>query len=176
MNAEDEEGFREFVALRWTSLLRTAYLLVGDHGHAEDLVQSALVRTHRRWSGLENRDQPERYVRKVLVNLASSHWRRRLHFRESPVADVPERTVADATAHSDLRDELWQALRSLPPRMRAVLVLRYFEDLSEAEIAAVLGCSTGTVKSQASRGLARLRAGLTDEATYTIRMTRGVSA
>ncbi|WP_020576379.1 SigE family RNA polymerase sigma factor [Actinopolymorpha alba] len=157
MKANDEEAFRDFVNARWHSLLRTAYLLVGDYGYAEDLVQVALVRTHRRWLKIERIDAPDAYLRKVLVNLASSHWRRRLRFRESLVAEPPDGTEDDAAAVSDQRDEVWAALRSLPPRMRAVLVLRYFEDLSEVETAAILGCSTGTVKSQASRGLDRLR-------------------
>jgi RNA polymerase sigma-70 factor (sigma-E family) len=158
VDASAETAFRDFVESRWQALVRIAYLLVGDHGYAEDLVQVALVRTHRNWHRIERRDAPEAYVRKVLVNLASSHWRRRWRHREHPAEQVPDRAVPDATEHADRRDELWSALQLLPPRMRAVLVLRYFEDLSEAQIAAALGCSTGSVKSQASRGLARLRA------------------
>lgn len=92
----------------------------------------------------------------MLVNLASSHWRRLWRYREHPAEQVPDRPVPDTTELTDRRDELWSALQTLPPRMRAVLVLRYFEDLSE--VAAALGCSTGSVKSQSSRGLARLRA------------------
>jgi RNA polymerase sigma-70 factor (sigma-E family) len=158
VDASAEAAFRDFVETRWQALVRIAYLLVGDHGHAEDLVQIALVRTHRNWHRIERRDAPEVYVRKALVNLANSHWRRRLRRREHPSEYVPEQATPDHTELTDRRDELWSALQALPPRMRAVLVLRYFEDLSEAQVADALGCSTGSVKSQASRGLARLRA------------------
>jgi RNA polymerase sigma-70 factor (sigma-E family) len=157
VDASAEAAFREFVESRWQALVRIAYLLVGDHGYAEDLVQVALVRTHRNWHRIERRDAPEAYVRKVLVNLASSHWRRLWHRVERPAEYMPEQVTADPTEHTDRRDELWSALQTLPPRMRAVLVLRYFEDLPEAQVAVALGCSTGSVKSQASRGLARLR-------------------
>jgi RNA polymerase sigma-70 factor (sigma-E family) len=153
-----DTAFRDFVEARWQALVRIAYLLVGDHGYAEDLVQIALVRTHRNWHRIRRRDAPEVYVRKVLVNLASSHWRRLWRHREQPAERVPDRPVPDAAEHTERRDELWSALQTLPPRMRAVLVLRYFEDLTEAQVATALGCSTGSVKSQASRGLARLRA------------------
>lgn len=155
VDSADEETFRAFVTSRWQALLRTAYLLVGDHGYAEDLVQTALARTHRHWRRIERKDAPEVYVRRVLVNLANSHWRRRLRLRE--VFATPDRAAADPTEAHDQRDELWNALSALPPRTRAVLVLRYFEDLTEAQIADALGCSVGTVKSTASRGIARLR-------------------
>lgn len=158
MDASAEAAFRDFVEARWQALVRIAYLLVGDHGYAEDLVQVALVRTHRNWHRIRRSDAPEAYVRKVLVNLASSHWRRLWRRVEHPAAHLPDRATPDPTTDADQRDELWSALSALPPRMRAVLVLRYFADMSEAEIAAALGCSAGTVKSQASRGLARLRA------------------
>jgi RNA polymerase sigma-70 factor (sigma-E family) len=168
VDAEDEKAFREFVTTRWQALVRTTYLLVGDHGYAEDLVQTALLRAHRRGHRIERLDAPEVYVKKILVNLASSYWRRRLRFRESPVADLPEDMCRDTVAETEERDELWSAVQALPPRMRAVLVLRYFEDLSEAETASVLGCSTGTVKSQASRGVARLREGMSQTPEYGI--------
>ncbi len=160
-SAEHEADFQEFVTTRWPALLRTAYLLTGDHGHAEDLLQTALVRMHRYWRKIQ-RDggSPEAYTRKILVNLNTDRWRRGWH-REQPHAEITDattgRTAADAYASTDTRDELWRAVLALPPRMRAVLVLRYFEDLTEAEAADVLCCSTGTVKSQTSRGLARLR-------------------
>lgn len=157
MDPQDEESFRTFVEARWQSLLRTAYLLVGDHGYAEDIVQTALANTHRHWTRIERRDAPEVYVRRAVVNLAHSHWRRRLRFRLEFQATVPETAGLDPTVASDQRDELWTALRSLPPRMRTVLVLRYFEDLSDGQIAQALGCSIGTVKSSASRGLVKLR-------------------
>jgi RNA polymerase sigma-70 factor (sigma-E family) len=152
-----EESFREFVAARWPALLRTAYLLTGDHARAEDLVQSALVRVHRHWARVQAAS-PDAYVRKVMVNLNTDWWRR-LGSREQAAglaAEVDRPTSADAYASFELREELWAALRELPARMRATLVLRYFEDLTEAETARILGCSLGTVKSQTSRGLARL--------------------
>ena len=156
--AEDE--FRAFVTERWSALLRTAYLLTGDRGRAEDLVQSALVRTHRHWSKIQREGRSEAYVRKTMVNLNTDWWRR-LGSREHAVESVPDASsAADAYAAFDLQDELWTALQKLPARMRAVLVLRYFEDLSEAETASILGCSLGTVKSQCSRGLGRLRLAL----------------
>jgi RNA polymerase sigma factor (sigma-70 family) len=112
-----------------------------------------MERIQRHWWRLE---QPDTYARRILINQTRSRWRRK-RAAEVPAARLPEVEAPDATSISDQRDELWRMLLGLPPRMRAVLVLRYFEDLPEADIAAVLGCSTGTVKSQASRGLDRLR-------------------
>jgi RNA polymerase sigma-70 factor (sigma-E family) len=126
-------------------------------------VQSALVRVHRNWHRIERRDAPAVYARRVLVNLNASVWRRRIRLREQPTAELPERAGADASEAHALRDELRRACLRLPPRQRAVLVLRYFEDLTEAETAAVLGISVGAVKSQTSRGLDRLRAVLRDQ-------------
>lgn len=150
--AEHEADFQEFVTTRWPALLRTAYLLTGDHGHAEDLVQTALVRMHRYWRKIQ-RDggSPEAYTRKILVNLNTDRWRRGWH-REQPHAEITDattgRTAADAYASTDTRDELWRAVLALPPRMRAVLVLRYFEDMTEAEVADVLCCSAGTLNAR----------------------------
>ena len=164
-----EAEFREFVTARWTALLRTAYLLTGDHGRAEDLVQNALVRVHRHWAkvladddGSEERG-PEAYVRKTMVNLNTDWWRR-LGSRERPGGILPggdQPSSADAYAEMELREDLWAELRALPAKMRATLVLRYFEDLGEAETADILGCSIGAVKSQCSRGLARLQKAMT---------------
>jgi RNA polymerase sigma-70 factor (sigma-E family) len=165
MDAVEEEQFRAFVVSMWPALLRTAYLLTGDHHHAEDLVQSALVRTHRYWRRIQRTDAPEVYVRRVLVSLNANRWRRR-RVIEHVTDAVPEPSGVEApTLH--LREEIWHAAQRLPAQMRAVLVLRYFEDLSVAEVAGVLGCSEGTVKSQASRGLARLRAELTSHDLIT---------
>jgi RNA polymerase sigma-70 factor (sigma-E family) len=153
-----EATFREFVTARWPALLRTAYLLTGEHDRAEELVQGALVRVHRHWSKVERAGSPDAYVRKVIVNLNTDWWRR-LGSRERPVglvADVDRPGTTDPYASFELREDLWLALRELPARMRATLVLRYFEDLTEADTAQVLGCSLGTVKSQTSRGLDRL--------------------
>ncbi len=159
MAADEDDGFRAFVERWWAPLTRTAYLLTGDRGHAEDLVQSALEKTHRRWGRVGAMAAPEAYVRRAMVNTAVS-WRRRRRFAEVPLLATDRTTADDEYRHVDQRQQVVAALRKLPPRMRAVLVLRYFEDLSEQDVAGALGCSVGTVKSQASRGLERLRAQL----------------
>ncbi|MEV4693155.1 SigE family RNA polymerase sigma factor [Micromonospora echinospora] len=162
----DDAGFRDFVEVRYTDLLRTAYLLTGDRDAAADLVHEALIKVMRNWRRM---DEPMAYVRRAMVNERTSRWRR-LRLRELLTSSVPERPGPDSTEHVAVRDELLTALDRLPVRMRTVLVLRYWEDLPEAEVAAVMGCAVGTVKSQAARGLARLRvvldgerAGLTGE-------------
>lgn len=153
-----DEGFEDYVRGRSTALLRTAYLLTGDRGHAEDLLQSVLAKVARRWSAIS--DSPDAYVWRALANAAQNRWRRRRWFETS--LDRDHVSPHDAVATVDLRDQLVRGLTKLPGRQRAVLVLRYFEDLSEQETAATLGCSIGTVKSQASRGLTRLRAFVID--------------
>lgn len=158
MNPQDEAAFRDFVAAARPRLVRTAYLLCGDSHEAHDLVQVTLMRVHRRWRSIERTDLPVAYARRILVNLAASFWRRRLRAPLVVVGTAGEPVGADPYTEYDDRAELWQAVHALPPRMRAVLVLRYWEDLSEADTAAALGCSIGSVKSQASRGLERLRA------------------
>ncbi|GAA1032974.1 SigE family RNA polymerase sigma factor [Virgisporangium ochraceum] len=146
--------FDAFVANRWPRLLRVAYLLTGDWAGAEDLVQTALVKAWFAWRRIGG--DPEPYVRRIVVTTFVSHRRRRW-IGEVPVGTVPDVMGADAAAgHAD-RDLLWRALLRLPAKQRAVLVLRYFEDLSEEQIAATLGVRAGTVKSQASKALARLR-------------------
>lgn len=153
-------AFREFVEGSWHRLLRTAYLLTGDHASAEDLLQTALMRTYRHWGRIRRTDAPEVYVRRVLVNVNTSVWRRR-GVQEYVTATVPEsRRVTDHQEAYAVRDALWQTVNRMPPRMRTVFVLRYFEDLSEAEVAQIMGCAVGSVKSQISRGLTRLRADL----------------
>ncbi|NUR69929.1 MAG: SigE family RNA polymerase sigma factor [Hamadaea sp.] len=149
-----EDGFREFVEARYVELLRIAYLLTGSTHEAEDLVQSALVRTMRAWSRV---DEPMPYVRRVMVNQHISVWRR-VRRRELVTDSPPDVGFTDAAEAIAQRHAVRDALRSLPPRTRAVVVLRYLGDMSEAEVAAALGCSLGNVKSHASRGLARLRA------------------
>ncbi|MBB5872445.1 RNA polymerase sigma-70 factor (sigma-E family) [Allocatelliglobosispora scoriae] len=151
-----EDGFREFVEVRYTELLRTAFLLTGRIEAAEDLVQSSLLNAMGRWSSI---DEPMAYLRRAMVNQRTSIWRR-FGSRELLVGSVPDRARPDEAGLRAERDELVAALRRLPPKMRAVLVLRYWEDLSEAETAEIIGVSVGTVKSQASRGLARLREAL----------------
>ncbi|KAB8191080.1 SigE family RNA polymerase sigma factor [Nonomuraea phyllanthi] len=152
-----ENAFGEFVAARATTLLRVAYLACGDEVEAEDLLQTALERTYRNWERVRH-DSPEPYVRRVIVNAAISRARRRAILRIIPVRTPPE-TPARST-DVDLRHLLMDALRALPPRQRAVIVLRYWEDLSEAQTADVLGCTVGTVKSQASKAMAKLRTAL----------------
>lgn len=152
--------FDGFVAARSAHLLRTAYLLTRDHALAEDLLQTALTKAWFRWDRLDG--DPEPYVRKVLVNTYASWWRRKWN-GEAPSEELPEpHHGADghgrvATADPDGSHDLWTALGRLPRRQRAVVVLRYFEDLTEAETARLLECSVGTVKSQAAKALAKLR-------------------
>jgi RNA polymerase sigma-70 factor (sigma-E family) len=153
---EAELRFREFVRAQWTPLTRTAYLLTGDRGTAEDLAQAALEKVHRRWNRVRSVENPAAYARRTLVNTAIS-WRRRRRVAEVPLLATDAATVPDAYDRVADRDVVLAALRGLPKRTRAVLVLRYYEDLSEADTAEVLHCSLGTVKSLASRGLARLR-------------------
>jgi RNA polymerase sigma-70 factor (sigma-E family) len=148
------DGFNEFVVSRSARLLRVAYLLTADWAAAEDLLQSSLVKAWSAWSRIDG--DPEPYVRRILVNTHAGWWRRRWR-GELPSAELPESGDAGHADRIDDRDALWQALRRLPTRQRTVLVLRYFENLAEAEIAEAMGCSLGTVKSQASKALAKLR-------------------
>jgi RNA polymerase sigma-70 factor (sigma-E family) len=160
-------AFEDFVQARSAALFRTALLLTGQNRPAaEDLLQICLERAYRHWARIVPLEDPERYVRRILVNAANDRWRRlsrsperSLGAAESGLA-VPDRAseVAD-------RDVLMRALAALPQRQRSVIVLRYFDDMADAEIAAMLGCSLGTVRSQVSRGLARMRAAV-GEATY----------
>ncbi|SEM06175.1 RNA polymerase sigma-70 factor, sigma-E family [Blastococcus sp. DSM 46786] len=154
MGRTDESAFEEFVAARSGELLRTAVLLTRDRGHAEDLLQTALVKAYRRWGRISG--DPFPYVRRVLVTSAASWWRLR---STQEIVSLPAHDPAapDATDAFAERERMAQALGTLPPRMRAVLVLRYTEDLSEAATADLLGCSVHTVRSQTVRGLARLR-------------------
>jgi RNA polymerase sigma-70 factor (sigma-E family) len=159
-----DRDFRDYVVARSPALLRTAYLLTGDRGEAEDLLQEALFRLSRAWRRVSESMSLDAYVRRTMVNLCISRWRRR-RIRTVTVAAVPEHWHgADDAARVSDRDEIWRALASVPPRMRAVLVLRFYEDLSEAETAAVLGCAVGTVKSQTARGLVKLRNALPEGA------------
>lgn len=163
MTANDEEAFRDFVAGRWSSLLRTAYLLTGDEHRAEDLVQTSLAKLWLVW-GRVGAEHPEAYVRRILSTTSTSWWRRRWH-GERPMSDaMPETmTAGDFTDRLADHDTIVIALRTLTPRQRAVVVLRYAEDLSENDVAEALGISIGTVKTLASRGLARLRTTVTHE-------------
>ncbi|MEV4810550.1 SigE family RNA polymerase sigma factor [Micromonospora avicenniae] len=149
------DTFAEFVATRSPRLQRTAYLLTHDWAQAEDLLQTALVRAWSAWGRIDG--DPEPYVRKVLVNVYASWWRRRWRHVEQPMSQLPERSSVDHISRVDRRDEVWQALGRLPRRQRAVLVLRYFEDMTEAQIAEAMSISVGTVKSQAKKALEKLR-------------------
>jgi RNA polymerase sigma-70 factor, ECF subfamily len=151
-----EEEFREFVAARSGVLLRTAYLLTGDWATAEDLLQTALTKTYLAWKRLGQIEAVEPYTRRVLVNTATSWWRRRWH-GEKPTEVLPERPGPDRHQEAVERDAMWQHVRALPARQRAVLVLRFYEDLTEAQTADLLDISVGTVKSQTARALAALR-------------------
>ncbi|NJC82191.1 SigE family RNA polymerase sigma factor [Planosporangium mesophilum] len=152
------DDFDAFVRGRSAALLRSAYLLTGDQHLAEDLVQSALARTHRAWSRLHATGNAEAYTRKVMYHLQVSWWRRG-RVAEAFPGDVPEPRTGDRDPHdrSDLRLTLRAALLKLSNKQRAVLVLRYFEDRTEAEAAELLGVTVGTVKSQTAKALARLR-------------------
>ncbi len=156
MNAE-VEGFAQFVEVRQRALQRTAWLLTGDWALAEDLVQTALVRSWPRWERIRRRDDPEVYVRRVMVNTWAS-WSRRRWRGERPSGAVPDGQAAgDLAAEVAVRMAVRSALGSLTDRQRAVLVLRVFDDLSEAQVARVLDCAIGTVKSTMARAVARLR-------------------
>lgn len=148
------DGFDEFVVLRSPALLRTAWMLTGDGQLAEDLLQSALARAWPHWSRVSS-SRPEAYVRKIMVRLHGSWWRRRWN-GERPVDRVP----ATAAAEVDDRVVLRRALSQLPPRQLQAVVLGYYDDLPVHEVAAPMGCSVGTVKSQAAKGLTRLRSAL----------------
>jgi RNA polymerase sigma-70 factor (sigma-E family) len=153
---DEEPSFADFVDREQPGLLRLAVLLAGDRGHAEDLVQTALLTTYRHWRRISRADSPSAYVRRVLVTTHTS-WRRRLSTTEQVMERLPDR-AADPSDGPD--EELRAALRELPPRMRAAVVLRFFEDLTEQQTAAVMGCSPSTVNTQVTRALARLRATL----------------
>jgi RNA polymerase sigma-70 factor (sigma-E family) len=152
----DDPGFRDYVTARSRSLLRTAYLLTGNRADAEDLVQAALAKTYLAWDRIEDRGALDGYVRRAMVNTHISWWRRR-RVEEYPTDVIPDQAVADHSVAADLHDTLVRALDRLPQRMRTAVMLRYFEDMTEAEIASVLGVSLGTVKSTVSRAVARLR-------------------
>jgi RNA polymerase sigma-70 factor (sigma-E family) len=150
--------FDEFVRTRSRGLQRTAWLLTGNWASAEDLVQTALAKCWARWNRIDRGEQPDAYVRRVMVTTFLG-WRRRRWTGETAVAYLPDEPAPDdAFSASDLRDLLVVALRALPPRQRAVLALRYFDDLTEAATADALGCSVGTVKSQTARALTTMRA------------------
>jgi RNA polymerase sigma-70 factor (sigma-E family) len=154
----DDDGFREFVSARWSSLVTTAFLVTADRGIAEDCVQEALARVHRRWAKVRDDGAPVAYTHRAVLNAALS-WRRRRRVAEVSLAAAANRP-APVDQAPGVDSDLLAALRSLPPRMRAVVVLRYLEDYTEVETARLLGCSVGTVKSAGHRGVKRLREAL----------------
>ena len=158
-----DEEFAELVHACWASLYRTAYLMLGDAADAEDLVQTALAKTYASWRKVRSIDAAPGYARTTLVNTAASWFRKKGWRNERPTEVLPE---AASTSHleSDLSDRrtVMNALGTLPPRQRAVVVLRYYEDLSVAQVAHALGITEGTVKSQTSEALSKLRALLGD--------------
>jgi len=171
-STHDDDEFRAFVVASTPALFRTAFMLTGDRGHAEDLVQTALMKTSRHWTEIAAPEARYAYVRRAMVNTQTS-WLRRRRVTEHFVDIVPE---------SGMQMDDWKiregrtlpALAQLPARMRAVLVLRFYEDLSEAETARVLGCSVGTVKSQTSRGLDRLRTHLSGQRHSAAAVREGI--
>ncbi|MCY1139584.1 SigE family RNA polymerase sigma factor [Actinoplanes sp. Pm04-4] len=148
-------GFDDFVRSRSTGLLRVAYLLTGDRHAAEDLLQEVLEQMYVRWRRIDG--APEAYARKALVNRATNRWRARARRPETPLGDQHEQPEPDHGEDVAIRSAVLAALRDLPARQRAAVVLRYLDDLPVHEVAAALGCSEGTVKSNAARGLDRLR-------------------
>ncbi|MER7893715.1 SigE family RNA polymerase sigma factor [Micromonospora sp. NPDC094482] len=159
-----DESYVAFVEVAWQRHIRLAMLLTGDRWRAEELLQDSLVKVYERWRRLSRLDDLHAYLRRALVNNHTSNWRRRR--RESLVADVPDR-VAPAGDLGPDAVVVRRALMSLPAKQRAVVVLRHYEDLTEREVARVLGCSVGTVKSQNARALDKLRH-LLDEPSYTL--------
>jgi RNA polymerase sigma-70 factor (sigma-E family) len=150
-------AFEEFVVARSERLLRTAYLLTRDHALAEDLLQTSLAKAWSSWNRIES--DPESYVRRILVNTFSTWWRRRWN-GELPTEELPEPAASEPrSGGTDLATstDLWDAVGRLPKRQRAVIVLRFYEDLSEAAAAKLLGISAGTIKSQTAKALAKLR-------------------
>ncbi|MFD0886622.1 SigE family RNA polymerase sigma factor [Streptosporangium algeriense] len=159
---EDDSRFAEFVAERADALLRYGYLLSGNPHDAADLTQEALIRLHQAWPRVRRKQAPEPYTKMIMARLHVSIWR--IRRRELP-GWVPPETARFDSPPSDSDEGLWQALAALPRKQRAVLVLRYYEDLSDTEIAGVLGVSRGTVRSHASLGLAKLRSVLPSPST-----------
>jgi RNA polymerase sigma-70 factor (sigma-E family) len=155
MTQGEEDRFTDFVRAHSASLFRTAYLLTGDHQRAEDLLQSTLVRVYQRWARIETMERPVAYARKVLVSQSASWWRRRSS-HESPLQLRDEPEWGSGVESFAEHERVWEAVLTLPPRQRAVMVLRYYEDLSEAEIAETLGMAPGTVKSHAHQATRRL--------------------
>ena len=156
LRADSDAAFRDFVRSHGPGLLRTAVMLTGNRADAEDLVQAALAKTYLAWGRIQDRAALEAYVRRAMVNTHISWWRRR-RLEEFPTDELPDQPVDDHAGESDMAEVVRRALDRLPERMRAAVMLRYFEDMTEPEIANALGISLGTVKSTVSRAVAKLR-------------------
>jgi RNA polymerase sigma-70 factor (sigma-E family) len=163
-----DSDYADFVRARGTALLRTAHLLTTNPAQAEDLLQISLTKTYLAWPRLRDPASAEAYTRRVLANASISWWRQKRNRLEQPTEILPDPGVEHPASALAERDAMIDALRELSPQQRAVLVLRFYEDQSEAQIAAALGLSAGTVKSHASRGLARLRLLLGDSAAQGV--------
>jgi RNA polymerase sigma-70 factor (sigma-E family) len=158
VDERESSQFREYVQSRQAALFRSALLLTGSRQDAEDLLQEALTKLALRWHAIERAGSPDAYVRTTMYHQWISWWRRRGHGHEYATSEWPEMAGrGDLAADGALRVALVQILRQLTARQRAVVVLRFYEDLSESEVARILGCSVGTVRSQVHRTLARLR-------------------
>jgi RNA polymerase sigma-70 factor (sigma-E family) len=153
---QDVRAYADFVDASFGRLFRTAYLLVGDHQLAQDLLQESLVKTYVAWPRLRDVSKAEAYTRRTIVTVCIS-WRRRRSFHELPLAVLPEIMVPDESDAVAARDELWSQLQALPPGQRVAVTLRYCEDLSEAQTAELMGCSVGMVKRQVASALTKLR-------------------
>jgi len=166
VDADLEARFCEYVAARQHALVRTAYLLTSDLHSAEDLVQIALAKAYLSWGKLRDPRAVDAYVRRIMINEHTSWWRRAWRHRERSTDVLPEKpgNELDPAQFSE-RDQMWELVQTLPPRQRATVVLRFYEDMSEADIAQVLTCSIGTVKSQTSRALTTLRGRLKSQGT-----------
>jgi len=174
MDSGEEIPFSEFMAARWAPLFRTAYLITGDRHQAEELLQAALAKTYVKWSRIASKQAADSYVRTTMFNTAASGWRK--HRREHLTDSLPEVASDGGLPQTSDRLDLWTHIQELPPRMRATLVLRFYDDLTEAQTAAELGCSVGSVKSQTHRALARLREAMGDrfdDETMTALSTKG---
>jgi RNA polymerase sigma-70 factor (sigma-E family) len=154
MTAQRDEEFREFMYGRWPTMVRLAYALTGDQGHAEEVTQAAFAKAYASWPKVIKAGNPDAYVRQIVINENRNRFRKR-RVRELSTDNPPDTPIPSTDL--DNRTTLLNALRTLGPRQRAVIVLRYWLDLTETETAAALDCSVGTVKSQASRALATLR-------------------